>query len=83
VALKLAVLRKEAALSQKEMARKVGTPQQQINRFESQSYEGHSLSMLSRVAEVLGVTVHVEIQRRFHSRQSAVAESEPAYGNNN
>ena len=24
-----------------------------------------------------------EIQRRFHSRQSAVAESEPAYGNNN
>jgi len=66
VALKLAVLRKEAGLSQKELARKVGT-----------------LSMLRRVAEVLGATVHVEIQRRFHSRQSAVAESEPTYGNNN
>jgi len=43
VALKLAVLRKEAGLSQKELARKVGTSQQQISRLESPSYEGHSL----------------------------------------
>ena len=68
---------------QKELARKVGTSQQQISRLESPSYEGHSLSMLRRVAEVLGATVHVEIQRGFHSRQSAVAESEATYGNNN
>ena len=55
VALKLAVLCKEAGLSQKELARKVGTSQQQISRLESPSYEGHSLSMLRRVAEVLGL----------------------------
>ena len=79
VALKLAALRKEAGLSQKELARRVGTSQQQISRLESPSYEGHSLSMLRRVAEVLGATVHVEIQRRFHSRQSAVAEGKANY----
>jgi transcriptional regulator with XRE-family HTH domain len=83
VALKLAALRKEAGLSQKELALKVGTSQQQISRLESPSYEGHSLSMLRRIAEVLGATVHVDIQRRNHSRQSAVAETEPTSGNNN
>lgn len=83
VTLKLAAFRKEAGLSQKELARKVGTSQQQISRLESPSYVGHSLSMLRRIADVLGATVHVDIQRRNHSKQSSVAESEPTYGNNN
>ncbi|MBW1701209.1 MAG: helix-turn-helix transcriptional regulator [Deltaproteobacteria bacterium] len=82
VALKLAAFRKEAGLSQKELARKVGTSQQQISRLESPSYEGHSLSMLRRIADVLGATVHVDIQRRNHSKQAAVAESETTYGKN-
>ena len=63
IALKLSALRKEAGLSQKELARRVGTTQQQISRLESPSYEGHSLSMLRRVAEVLGATVHIELMR--------------------
>ncbi|MBW2670880.1 MAG: helix-turn-helix domain-containing protein [Deltaproteobacteria bacterium] len=82
VALQLAALRKDAGLSQKELAVKVGTSQQQISRLESPSYEGHSLSMLRRVAEVLGATVHIEIQREDRSRPSAVAEKEVTYGNN-
>ena len=41
VALQLAALRKESGLSQKELARQVGTSQQQISRLESPSYEGH------------------------------------------
>jgi len=57
VALQLAALRKKAGLSQKELAQRVGTSQRQISRLESTSYEGHSLSMLRRVAEVLGATV--------------------------
>ena len=64
VALQLAALRKESGLSQKELARRTGTSQQQISRLESPSYEGHSLSMLRRVTEVLGATLHVEIQRK-------------------
>ncbi|MBW1794799.1 MAG: helix-turn-helix transcriptional regulator [Deltaproteobacteria bacterium] len=66
VALQLAALRKESGLSQKELARRVGTSQQQISRLESPSYEGHSLSMLRRVAEVLGATLHVLQQIAEH-----------------
>jgi len=79
VALQLASLRKESGLSQKELAKKVGTSQQQISRLESPSYEGHSLSMLRRVADVLGATVHVEIERKGRQRQTVVAESKSHY----
>ena len=82
VALQLASLRKDAGLSQKELARKVGTSQQQISRLESPSYQGHSLSMLRRVAEVLGAKVHVDIQLPKHPKQAAVAEDKATYGNN-
>jgi len=54
IAVQLAALRKEAGLSQKELAQRAGMTQQQISRLESPSYEGHSLSMLRRVAEALG-----------------------------
>ena len=80
VAIQLASLRKKSRLSQKELAKRVGTSQQQISRLESPSYEGHSLSMLRRVAEVLGATLHVEIQpKRAQSRQ-IVAEPKSIYG---
>lgn len=80
VAVKLAALRSEAGLSQKELAQKVGTSQQQISRLESPSYEGHSLSMLRRIAAVLGATVHVDIRRSVASSHAAVAEATPGYG---
>ncbi len=79
VALQLATLRKESGLSQKELARRVGTSQQQISRLECPSYEGHSLSMLRRVAEVLGATIHVEIQKKKHYKHTAVAEEKSGY----
>ena len=79
IALQIAALRKEAGLSQKELARKVGTSQQQISRLESPSYEGHSLSMLRRVTEVLGAKVHVEIKLNKRLKQAAVAEGEANY----
>ena len=79
IALQIAALRKEAGLSQKELARRLGTSQQQISRLESPSYEGHSLSMLRRVAEVLGATVQVKIQRKARSNELAVAEDAAQY----
>ena len=79
IALQLASLRKDAGLSQKELARLVGTSQQQISRLESTSYEGHSLSMLRRVAEVLGATLSVKINRKVHANRAAVAESKSDY----
>jgi transcriptional regulator with XRE-family HTH domain len=83
VALQLAALRKKAGLSQKELAKKVGTSQQQISRLESTSYEGHSLSMLRRVAEMLGATVKVEIQYKQGLEQFSVAEKKASYGSKN
>ena len=79
IALQITALRKESGLSQKELARRVGTSQQQISRLESPSYEGHSLSMLRRVAEVLGATVNVRIQPKRQPRQAAVAERRSIY----
>jgi transcriptional regulator with XRE-family HTH domain len=46
-------LRKDADLSQKELAELVGSTQSVISRLEDADYEGHSLSMLHRVAEAL------------------------------
>ncbi len=66
VALQLAALRKKAGLSQKELARQLKTTQQQISRLESPGYEGHSLSMLRRVARVL----HAEIRVAFEPLSS-------------
>ena len=82
VALQIAALRNEAGMSQAELAKKVGTTQQQISRLESPSYEGHSLSMLRRVAEVLGAKVYVKIQRNKPIRKASVAETKAHYGNN-
>lgn len=79
VALKLASLRKASGLSQKELAKRVGTSQQQISRLESPAYEGHSLSMLRRVAEVLGATLYVEIQPNRQRKLPVVAERKAIY----
>src|SRR6267378_7937088 len=62
VALQIAALREKAGLSQKDLARKLKTSQQQISRLESPTYEGHSLSMLRRVARVLKARVRVVLE---------------------
>ena len=81
VALQIAALREKAGLSQKDLARKLKTSQQNISRLESPSYEGHSLTMLRRVAEILGATVRVAIEPR-NDRATArprVAERKARY----
>ncbi|HTX21858.1 MAG TPA: helix-turn-helix transcriptional regulator [Candidatus Aquilonibacter sp.] len=79
VALQLAALREKAGLSQKDLARKLHTSQQQISRLESPSYEGHSLSMLRRVAEVLGVAVRVTLVPRGGSGPMVLSEAKVSY----
>ena len=63
VSLQLASLRQEAGLSQKALALRLKTSQQQVSRLESPGYEGHSLSMLRRVAKALNARVSVVIER--------------------
>ncbi len=46
-------LRNDAGLTQKELAELVDTTQSVISRLEDADYEGHSLSILNRIAEAL------------------------------
>jgi len=80
VAMQLTALRKSHGLSQQELAKRVGTSQQQISRLESPSYEGHSLSMLRKVASVLGASVQVKILHDSPPNTSAIAEKQAGYG---
>jgi ribosome-binding protein aMBF1 (putative translation factor) len=52
-------LRTKAGLSQRALAGKVGTTASVICRLEDADYEGHSLSMLRRVAAALGKRVEI------------------------
>jgi transcriptional regulator with XRE-family HTH domain len=79
VALQIAALREKAGLSQRDLARKLRTSQQQISRLESPSYEGHSLSMLRRVAKVLSAKVRVVLEPVEATQGSRLAESPVPY----
>ena len=52
-------LRTKAGLSQRAMARKVGTTASVICRLEDADYEGHSLAMLRRIAAALDQRVEI------------------------
>lgn len=79
VALQIAVLREKAGLSQRDLAKLLGTSQQQISRLESPGYEGHSLSMLRRVAEALHSRVRVVFEPEGEDTGSRVAETGASY----
>ncbi len=53
IARKIYDLRTKAGLSQRELAKRVGTSASAICRLEDADYEGHSLFMLKRIAEAL------------------------------
>lgn len=80
VALQIAALREKAGLSQRALARKLKTSQQQVSRLESPSYEGHSLSMLRRVAHALNAEVKVVFEPAPGGKHAVVAESRARYG---
>lgn len=61
VARQIRALRKQAGLSQIELAERIGTTQSAVSRLEDADYEGHSLSMLRRVADALGTTIDVDL----------------------
>ncbi len=64
-------LRKRAGLSQRQLAAKLGTTASVICRLEDSDYEGHSLSMLRRIALVLGRQVKIVLVPARSQRASA------------
>lgn len=74
VARKILALRTQAGLSQRELARLVGTTASAICRLEDADYEGHSLAMLRRIAAVLNKRVEIRfISLRPAKRRTATA----------
>lgn len=52
-------IRTQAGLTQKQLAELAGTDQAVISRLEDADYEGHTMSMLRRIAKALGKRVEV------------------------
>jgi ribosome-binding protein aMBF1 (putative translation factor) len=50
-----------AGFTQKELAEMVGTGQSAIARLEDADYDGHSLTMLQRIAEALNCHIQLSI----------------------
>jgi len=59
IARKIYELRTKAGLTQQDLAVRVGTSKSAICRLEDADYEGHSLSMLKRIAEALDKRVEI------------------------
>ena len=69
IARKIYDLRTKAGLSQRELAKRVGTTASAICRLEDADYEGHSLFMLKRVAEALDKRVEIRFMPRRRKLQ--------------
>jgi len=59
VARNIAALRVQAGLTQRQLAKLVGTTASVICRLENADYEGHSLAMLNRIAAALNQRVEI------------------------
>ncbi len=54
-------MRIDAGMTQRQLADLIGTTQSVISRLEDADYEGHSLSMVSRIATALDRRLKVEV----------------------
>jgi ribosome-binding protein aMBF1 (putative translation factor) len=71
IARKIYDLRTKAGLSQRALAKLVGTTASVICRLEDSDYEGHSLAMLKRVAAALDKRVEIRFLPAKTSSRSA------------
>jgi predicted transcriptional regulator len=54
-------VRKQAGLTQRQLADLIGTTRSVIARLEDADYEGHSLSMLARIAAALNRKLEIKM----------------------
>jgi ribosome-binding protein aMBF1 (putative translation factor) len=62
-------LRAKTGLSQEQLAKKIGTTQSVISRLEDADYEGHSLSMLNRIAKAFNQKITITVSPQFKGRK--------------
>jgi len=65
---KIHTLRKELGLTQEELAERLGTTQSVVARLENESYSGHSIKMLKRLARALNATLIIDLKPIHNSR---------------
>jgi len=63
IGFKIAQLRQKEGLSQRQLAKKIHTSQQAISRLESGTYRGYTISILEKIALVLGRTLDIKFRR--------------------
>ena len=63
--------RTAAALTQTRLAEMVGTSQSVIARLEDSDYDGHSLSMLRRIADALGQRIELRFLPKDGGQEAA------------
>ena len=73
VARKIYQLRTKAGLTQKQLAKLVGTTDSVISRLEDADYEGHSMAMLTRIAAALDKRVEIRFVPIRHGSRPAHA----------
>lgn len=61
VALLIRKVREDLGLTQGELAKRIGTTQSVISRLEDADYEGHSLSILQRIASALNRRIVIKM----------------------
>jgi transcriptional regulator with XRE-family HTH domain len=66
VATEIYEARKNAGLTQRQLAEKIGTHQSVIARLEGSDYDGQSLAMLKRIAKALGKRLRVGFYSEFN-----------------
>ena len=71
LARKIYELREQAGLTQKRLAKLVGTTASVISRLEDSDYEGHSLTMLKRIAAAMDKRVEIRFVARKEKLQPA------------
>ncbi|MFN3653396.1 MAG: helix-turn-helix domain-containing protein [Armatimonadota bacterium] len=69
-------LRTAAGLTQRQLAERVNTTASAISRLEDADYEGHSLTMLRRIAEALGQRVVLRFEPLDAAGEAAANPSE-------
>jgi ribosome-binding protein aMBF1 (putative translation factor) len=69
--------RTQAGLTQQQLADLIETKQSVIARLEDADYEGHSLSMLQRIAQALNQRVEIQLMPSGSLRLGDRSESSP------
>ena len=72
---KIAKLRKESHLTQKDLAKRIHTTKSAISRYESAGYRGYSITILFKIARACGANLKVSFvpkkNRKPHKTRTA------------